>query len=372
MALDGATVILYTSLLFFIIVYLSLVTYVSKIHRLARVSTVQEMDCGPNATMESETVRYKLYDLLHADKADGMKRVVLIFCITIIVANAMLARVYYKVGLPLWTSSIALAIAALLLLLQTRATLGGTKEAKLAGRPDTPLAIYGKDFGYITDVLDKLKSTKLIYQGARNKSTLDGKPNAESAPVFDINLYQLELRLIERIQNQERLRSRQDADAFLSSNPTTGAVLAKYIKFYKDSDYPLFSEILQAYDDSNQPTSSVKPSDISIENTNKTSALVHLLANEASSKDEKKLNFTPDEFVALRAALARMATTDRKPYLTEITEQLAPLIFVLYVTLILIGYFGYKWALYRTSPLIVTLSVCILMAAYVFYYSYFG
>lgn len=372
MALDGATVILYTSLLFFIIVYLSLAAYVSKIHRIARVSTVQEMDCGPNATMESETVRYKLYDLLHADKAGGMKRVVFVFCITVIVANAILARVYYNAGVPLWTSSAALAVAALLLLLQTRATLGGKNEAKLAGTPNTQLAIYEKDISNIASFLDKLKSTKLIYQGARNKLSLDGKANQEAAPVFDIYLYQLEIRLIERIQNQERLRSRQDAEAFLSSADTTGAVLVKYIKFYKDSDYPLFSEILKAYNDSKEPTSALKASDISIEMTNKTSALVNLLANEASSKDDKKINFTPDEFVALRAAFARLATTDKKPYLMEITERLAPLIFVLYVTLIILGYFGYKWALYRTSMLIVTLSVSIFMAAYVFYYSYFG
>ena len=322
--------------------------------------------------MESEMVRYKLYDRLHADKANGIKRMVFVFCIIIIIANGILARLYYNVGIPLWMSSVALVIAAVLLLLQTRATLGIRDEVKFTGPNATQLTTYGMDLNRVINLLEQLKTTKLLFQGARNKLSLDGTTSSEAAPVFDLNIYQLELRLIERIQNQERLRSRQEAEAFIASKDTTAATLVKYLKLYKDTDYPLFIGILKAYTETNEPTTSLSSTNISVDVTNETSGLLNLRVNEMSPKNINKLDFMLTDFIALRTSLDRMATTDHTPYIKEVTDHLAPLVFILYVILFIIGYFGYKWAIYRTSMLIVTLTVSILVTAYIFYYFYLG
>lgn len=371
--MDTATPVLYACSLFFCISFLSVVVYVSEIQRIARVTTVRELDCGPVLTMERETVRYQLYQRLGADTADTLKKTVVTLGIFTLVGATFLSYRYYSAGMSLWLACAALAVAAFVLMFATSAAFGAQKEAKLAKSPH--LAAYAADVKRIADLLNQLKASKLLFQEARNADTLkgDGNISTESAPAFDIYLYQLEMRLIERIQNVHRMRSRADAAGYLREGTTDGATLLQYIRFHKDADLPLLSEILRVYDADGKTTTAATIADISREKTNENSAIVHILENdEDTKKDSKKVNYTAPGLTDLRAAIVRLSSTTYVPYITEIDARLATITRTLYVLLILLGYFAFKWAIYRTSDLIVTGAVAIFIAAYILYYSYFG
>lgn len=372
--MDTATPVLYACVLFFCISYLSIVFYVADIHRLGRVTVVRELDCDRPLTMESETVRYQLHQRLSADTAETLKRTVFGLTIPALIGAAFLSYRYYSAGMPLWVACGALAVACFVLLVAASAAFGQQNEAKLA--KGTQLTTYAGDFARITDLMDQLIATNLLFQEDRNAELMKGGTDASavsptSAPAFDVYLYQLEMRLKERIQNVQRMRSRAEASAYMRN--ADGATLVRYLRLYKDADYPLLTEILRAYNDDDQPAMGTDATEISSLKTNENSALLHILENdEDTNKDAKKLNYTAANLAALRAALTRVATTNYTPYIAEIDARLSSLTTTLYVLLFLVGYFAFKWAIYRTSQLIVTGAFGIFVAAYILYYSYLG
>lgn len=371
--MDSATPVLYACTLFFCISFLTVVVYIADLQRIARAMTVRELDCSPALTMERETVRYQLHQRLHADTADALKRTVTGLGVVTLLGAAFLSYRYHVAGVSLAVPCAALAVAAFVLMIATSATFGAKNEAKLA--KSAQLAAYAADVTRLAGLFDQLKATRLLNQAARNAESLKGTGviSGDSAPVFDIFLYQLEMRLIERIQNIHRMRSRAEAETYLRAQTTDGATLLQYIRFNKDADTPLLTEILRVYDDNDQTTTAADPATISREKTNANSAIVHILENaEDTKKDDKKVNYTAADLAELRAAIVRLSTTTYAPYVAEIDARLAGITRTLYVLLVILAYFAFKWAIYRTSELIVTGAVAIFVAAYVLYYTYFG
>ena len=393
--MDTASPIFYTAVALFSAAYIWILSYHSSIGVSAMVARIRQLDCA-GSPLEADTLRYQLLKLVGPDSLTntnivGLKQFSLV-CLTIsVIAAILLTRVYYAVGNKMWFGCAAFAAISFALLITTFATLGANFKSNAMFGP--VLQKYAANRAAVVGLLDQLnRGTHLLNQAALNYadqaaaassvSFAEDEPNSvlssaaatgTPAPKFNVYIYQLQLRLLQRIKNVRGIVSAKAAATYL--NGASGEELFSYLQLNSDGDYSLFTSFLPVFTAADtEMTTSYNVSMLSSKDTN--SDILQIVPDDDPDTKESvssaKLKYTASGILELRRALDDLINMDAAPYANELSAHQAPLTKMLYIAPIVLLFFVFKWYIYRSSRLVVTLAATIVVLAYITYYSYFG
>ena len=387
--MDTDTLMLYAAVALFVVAYSWTISYHSDLSRSVMVARVRQLDCEASP-LETDTLRYQLFSRVGPEASETTNLVVLkqFSLIGLSISGALglvLARGYYAARHGLWVGCVALSAVSFALLITTFYTLGEKFTDNALFSPI--LQRYAANRAAVVDLLDKLNKSNLLNQLARNAAAesanasrvrlADDEPNSvlgaaaatgKPAPEFSIFLYQLQLRLLQRIKNIRGIVSAKSAATYLNTAP--GKELFSYLQLNPDGDYALLTGVLPVFSGPGVKMKSYDLNKFSADDTQ--SDLVQINTTEKPTKDVKKLNFTAEELLQLRIALDELVNTDAAPYAAEFAEYQKPLTRMLYIAPIVLLFFVFKWYIYRSSRFVVTLAAVCATALYILYYTYFG
>jgi hypothetical protein len=388
--MDTATPIFYTAIGLFAAVYIWVLSYHSGLGVDVMVARIRQLDCDA-VPLERDTLRYQLFTKVGPDSADttsivGLKQFTLVGLALSMIAAILLTRVYYAIGEGLWIACAALAAVSFALLATTFYTLGAKFSSNALYSPI--LQKYGANRAAVIGLLDQLKATNLLNQLARNASAeaatasnvtlANDEPNAilsaaaatgTPAPTFSMPLYQLQLRLLQRVKNVRGIVSAKEAATYLNSAPSSE--LFTYLQLNSDGDYALFLGLLPMFSGPNsEMTQSYNSAKVSATDTN--SDVLQINTEDNSKKDPLKLNYTTEELAKVRRAFDELINVDSAPYANEFREYQESLTRMLYAAPIILLFFVFKWYIYKSSRMMVALAASVGVTAYILYYSYFG
>jgi hypothetical protein len=387
--METDTLMLYAAVALFVIAYSWTLSYHSKLSQNVMVARIRQLDCEASP-LETDTLRYQLFSQVGPEASDTTSLVVLkqfsLIGLSISgVLGLLLARGYYAAGHGLWIGCVALSAVSFALLVTTFYTLGEKFTDNALFSPI--LQRYAANRAAVVDLLDKLNKSSLLNQLARNASAesanassvrlADDEPNSvlgaaaatgRPAPAFSISLYQLQLRLLQRIKNVRGIVSAKSAATYLNNAP--GAELFSYLQLNADGDYALLTGIVPVFSGPGTPMKSYDLNKFSADDTQ--SDLLQVNTTDKPTKDAKKLNYTAEALMQLRRALDELVVADAAPYAEEFAEYQKPLTRMLYLAPIILLFFVFKWYVYRSSRFLVTLAAAGAVTLYIIYYSYFG
>lgn len=388
--MDTPTAILYAAVALCASAYAWILSYHSGLRAAATVARVRQGDCA-EAPLERDTLRHALFARVGAGSAArtnlvGLKQYAIVALAIAALGGAVVAVAYYRAGDGLWLACAALAAVSAALLATALATLGvAFAENALAG---PLLRKYGEHRARVVGLLDQLQDTRLLNQLARNAATesaeaagvalADDEPNARlsaasatgtPAPTFSLPLYQLQLRLLQRVKAARNIQSAKEAATYL--NNAGGAELFEYLQLNADGDYALLRALLPILDGAGaEMTEAYDLKRVSAAET--TSDVLKVVTDDKPTPDAARLNYTAEDLVALRRALDDLLNVAPGPYEAEFAARQAPLARMLYAAPIVLLYFAFKWAILRSSQLLVASAASAATALYVLYYTYFG
>lgn len=388
--MDTVTALLYATVALFVASYAWILAYHARVSATATVARVRQIDCA-EIPLERDTLRYQLFAAVGPEGSDraglaGLKQFAFVALTISAVGAGLLTRAYYAVGEGLWLACAALAATALALLGTTASVLGQTFATN--GLFSPMLRKYAANRARVVGLLDQLQATQLLNQLARNSANeaasasgvtlADDEPNAilsaaaatgKPAPIFSMPLYQLQLRLLQRLKNGLGITSAKAAATHL--NGASGAELFEFLQLNPDGDYALFRALLPLFSAADEEmTTSYDLKKLSAEDTK--SDVLHITTDDKPMRDPQKLNYTAEELVALRQALDDLLNAEHAPYEQDFRAHQRPLATALYLAPVVTLYFAFKWAIYRSSRISVALAASSLVALYLLYYSYFG
>jgi len=331
--MNATTGMLYSAIGLFAVAYIWTLLYHSKLNETVTVARIRQLDCE-SAPLETDTLRYRLFSEV-GPEASSLTNLVVLKQFSLIglsisaILGLLLAKIYYSFGDGMWLGCAALAIVSAALLLTTFYLLAD----------DEPNSVLGA-------------------------AAATGTP----APTFNMPLYQLQLRLLQRLKNVRSIISAKAAATYL--NGASGAELFSYLQLNSDGDYALLVELLPIFSGPGVTLKSYDANRFSAEDTR--SDVLQIVTTDKPAEDKQKLNYTAEGLLELRRALDELVLIDSAPYATEFAEYQAPLAKMLYIAPIVTLFFVYKWYVHRFTRFMVAVGASALVIAYIFYYTYFG
>jgi len=387
--MNATTGMLYSAIGLFAVAYIWTLLYHSKLNETVTVARIRQLDCE-SAPLETDTLRYRLFSEV-GPEASSLTNLVVLKQFSLIglsisaILGLLLAKIYYSFGDGMWLGCAALAIVSAALLLTTFYTLGAKFTDNALYSPI--LQKYAANRAAVVGLLDQLNKSHLLNQLARNAAAeaaaasnvllADDEPNSvlgaaaatgTPAPTFNMPLYQLQLRLLQRLKNVRSIISAKAAATYL--NGASGAELFSYLQLNSDGDYALLVELLPIFSGPGVTLKSYDANRFSAEDTR--SDVLQIVTTDKPAEDKQKLNYTAEGLLELRRALDELVLIDSAPYATEFAEYQAPLAKMLYIAPIVTLFFVYKWYVHRFTRFMVAVGASALVIAYIFYYTYFG
>ena len=352
--------------------YLVQIIILSKIHKTSTVGQVSQNNCGIDA-IEQDTYRYQLAKALegYAPGYKGLGTFVTIhnmISFTILAwISIMLVRAKLMHGGWLSDFQVFVVLSAVFMPFYMRYFWTYAPQVE-----SDEVKTYRTQLKAVTEVLDALKKADLLNQEKVQQTNATTESAAQKAP-FSIDMYLLQIRIIERIMTVDQKRSRTDAiDAFRNMS---GADIIRYINFDVDKDYPWLKNLVDLRDGSNN----ILTESLSSANCTKSkdSPVLFIFTGcdgtaSAPSNAAKYASISFDQATAFRSALESLKSTDFKVLAKAQSDGYTTWVRFLYFTGIFFGCWAIHFLLKVVSMVTITVTAVIFMSIFVLYYTNFG